>query len=64
MKHVIVIETSDDVKTTTVIKAQFQKELTSIAEIYAEYYIGSAFVRSQFFQYSAIDAVKKMYNAS
>lgn len=64
MKHVIVIETTDDPITSldALDMQKFQKQCYEVVEMITEHYYGECFVRSSFFQHSAIKAVAKMYD--
>ena len=62
MKHVIVIETVDEIAGGLPLHQSDQEVLIRTVELFFEIEKKTAFVRSSFNKFSAIDAVHEMYN--
>ena len=63
MKHIIIIETSDCLPVEEEDKQKFQQMCYETVECIAEHFHGECFVRSAFYEKSAIAATHEMYNA-
>ena len=63
MKHIIIIETSDDKMIQNEPEgAEFQEQCVKMLEYVCDHFVGESFIQSSFYQESAVDAVAEMYD--